>query len=73
MSKIKTAFFPSLLLPLAAAAWAQMEEVIVTGSQISGDDYSSIPAITLEKRVDFLALHPLRRSIDRISMSPVNC
>lgn len=29
-------------------------EIVVTGSRVSGDDYSGIPAITLEKRADFL-------------------
>jgi hypothetical protein len=35
-------------------AVAQVEEIVVTGSRISGDDYSGIPAITLDKRADFL-------------------
>jgi hypothetical protein len=38
----------------AAPAWAQMDEVVVTGSRISGDDYSSIPAVVLQRRADFL-------------------
>ena len=29
-------------------------EIVVTGSRVSGDDYSGIPAITLDKRADFL-------------------
>jgi hypothetical protein len=33
---------------------AQLEEVVVTGARVSGDDYSRIPAIVLERRADFL-------------------
>lgn len=39
---------------VAAPAQAQLEEVVVTGQRISGEDYSSIPAIVLERRADFL-------------------
>jgi hypothetical protein len=35
-------------------AWAQVEEIVVTGSRISGDDYSKIPAIVLQQRADFI-------------------
>lgn len=44
------------LLACAAAstAMAQMEEVVVTGQRISGDDYLRMPAIVLERRADFL-------------------
>jgi hypothetical protein len=49
---------PSLALILAAVlcapAWSQLEEVVVTGSRVSGDDYSRIPAIALQQRADFL-------------------
>jgi hypothetical protein len=38
----------------ASPAWAQLEEVVVTGSRINGDDYSRIPAVVLERRADFL-------------------
>jgi hypothetical protein len=46
----------ALILPLVATApaWAQLEEVVVTGERISGEDYSSIPAIVLQRRADFL-------------------
>ena len=37
-----------------ASALAQVEEVVVTGARVSGDDYSRIPAIVLERRADFL-------------------
>lgn len=37
-----------------APAWAQLEEVVVTGQRISGEDYSSIPAVVLTRRADFL-------------------
>lgn len=33
---------------------AQSGEIVVTGSRISGEDYLRIPAITIEKRADFL-------------------
>ena len=41
----------------AVPAWGQMDEmdeVVVTGARISGDDYSGIPAIVLRRRADFL-------------------
>lgn len=40
----------------ASLAWpqGQLGEIVVTGSRVSGDDYSGIPAITLERRADFL-------------------
>ena len=38
----------------AAPALAQMEEVVVSGARVSGDDYSRIPAVVLERRADFL-------------------
>jgi hypothetical protein len=38
----------------ASPAMAQLEEVVVTGARVSGDDYSRIPAIVLERRADFL-------------------
>ena len=38
----------------AMPAWGQFEEVVVTGSRISGDDYSGIPAVVLQRRADFL-------------------
>lgn len=38
----------------AAPALAQMEEIVVTGARVSGDDYSRIPAVVLERRADFL-------------------
>jgi hypothetical protein len=39
-----------------SSAWpqGQLGEIVVTGSRVSGDDYSGIPAITLERRADFL-------------------
>jgi hypothetical protein len=43
-----------LLLALVNLACAQMEEVVVTGSRINGDDYSRMPAITVTKQADFL-------------------
>jgi hypothetical protein len=47
-------FLLTIALAAGAPAWAQMEEVVVTGSRISGDDYSGIPAVVLQRRADFL-------------------
>lgn len=41
-------------LTLASVAWAQLNEVVVTANRVSGDDYSRIPAIAIERRADFL-------------------
>lgn len=38
-----------------ASAQGSLGEVVVTGSRVMGDDYSSIPAVSIEKRADFLA------------------
>lgn len=40
----------------APVAWpqGQLREIVVTSSRVSGEDYSGIPAITLERRADFL-------------------
>lgn len=37
-------------------AWAQdeMQEVVVTGERISGEEYSGMPAVVLTRRADFL-------------------
>ena len=37
-----------------ATSQNNLGEIVVTGSRVSGDDYSGIPAITLDKRADFL-------------------
>lgn len=37
-----------------ASAQGSLGEVVVTGSRVMSDDYSSIPAISIEKRADFL-------------------
>ncbi|HEX6637248.1 MAG TPA: hypothetical protein VF033_06290 [Steroidobacteraceae bacterium] len=42
------------LFTLTARAQEGLDEVVVTGQRISGDDYSGIPAIVLERRADFL-------------------
>lgn len=39
---------------LTAHGQEAIDEVVVTGERISGDDYSGIPAIVLERRADFL-------------------
>jgi hypothetical protein len=43
-----------VVLAPAAPAWAQLEEVVVTGARINGDDYSRMPAVVLQHRADFL-------------------
>lgn len=43
-----------LLAAFAAPAFAQLDEVVVTGQRISGEDYSGIPAVVLIRRADFL-------------------
>lgn len=40
--------------PTVASTQESLGEVVVTGSRIRGDDYSSIPAVSIEKRADFL-------------------
>jgi len=47
-------FALTLALAIGAPSWAQVDEVVVTGSRISGDDYSAIPAVVLQRRADFL-------------------
>jgi hypothetical protein len=49
-----TAFALTLALVTGAPALAQVDEVVVTGARISGDDYSAIPAVVLQRRADFL-------------------
>jgi hypothetical protein len=44
----------TLALIAAVPAWAQVDEVVVTGSRISGDEYSGIPTVVLQRRADFL-------------------
>lgn len=43
----------TLLIALPVRA-AELDEIVVTGSRISGDDYSEIPTVTVDKRADFL-------------------
>ena len=54
MQNLRAALVLILALVTGAPAWAQIEEVVVTGSRISGEDYSSIPAVVLQRRADFL-------------------
>ncbi len=54
MTHSRTVLVLVLALVTGAPAWAQVEEVVVTGSRISGDDYSAIPAVVLHRRADFL-------------------
>jgi hypothetical protein len=35
---------------------SQLEAIVVTGTRISSDDYSGTPAVTIERRADFLVL-----------------
>jgi hypothetical protein len=50
----KHAFVALLLQVFAAPVFAQLDEVVVTGERISGEDYSGIPAVVLIRRADFL-------------------
>jgi hypothetical protein len=54
MSRSRIALALTLAFFAGAPAWAQLEEVVVTGARISGDDYSGIPAVVLRRRGDFL-------------------
>jgi hypothetical protein len=54
MPRSSTTLALTLALVAGAPAWGQVEEVVVTGSRISGDDYSGIPAVVLQRRGDFL-------------------
>jgi hypothetical protein len=38
----------------AAAVLAQVTEVVITGTRVSSDEYSRMPAVVLERRADFL-------------------
>jgi hypothetical protein len=39
----------------SASSWGQaLEEIVVTGSRVGGDDYSRIPAIVIQRRADFI-------------------
>lgn len=42
------------LLPLPVLSQGSLDEVVVTGQRISGDEYSGIPAVVLLRRADFL-------------------
>jgi hypothetical protein len=43
-----------LVTVICSPAWSQLEEIVVTGSRVSGDEYTKIPAIVLQQRADFL-------------------
>ena len=54
MRNSNAALFLIVAVVAGAPAWAQVDEVVVTGARISGEDYSSIPAVVLQRRADFL-------------------
>jgi hypothetical protein len=54
MRYLSTTLALTLSCIAAAPASAQVDEVVVTGARISGDDYSAIPAVVLQRRADFL-------------------
>lgn len=54
MRHLSTALALTLACIVAAPASAQVDEVVVTGTRISGDAYSAIPAVVLQRRADFL-------------------
>ena len=53
-SRLIKAFIIACACVCSAPTWAQLDEIVVTGARVSGDDYSRIPAIVLERRADFL-------------------
>jgi hypothetical protein len=55
MSRRYLALALTLALVTGTPSWAQVDEVVVTGLRISGEDYSSMPAVVLQRRADFLA------------------
>jgi hypothetical protein len=46
--------FTAAILVSAPSLGQLVQEVVVTGSRISGDDYSRIPAVVVQRRADFL-------------------
>lgn len=54
MRSFVAVFLLSTAFPSIALAQESLGEVVVTGSRIRGDDYSSIPAVSIERRADFL-------------------
>lgn len=54
MPRLRIALALTLAFVTGTSAWAQVDEVVVTGARISGDDYSGIPAVVLQRRGDFL-------------------
>jgi hypothetical protein len=46
--------FAAAILASAPSLGQLVQEVVVTGSRISGDDYSRIPAVVVQRRADFL-------------------
>lgn len=55
MRRYRIALALVLACSACAPTWAQtVDEVVVTGSRISGEDYYGIPAVVLERRADFL-------------------
>ncbi|HET9216922.1 MAG TPA: hypothetical protein VFR18_08085 [Terriglobia bacterium] len=54
MPRSRIALALTLAFVTGTSAWAQVDEVVVTGARISGDDYSGIPAVVLQRRGDFL-------------------
>lgn len=54
MSHSRIVLASIVALVAAAPAWTQVDEVVVTGARISGDDYSGIPSVVLQRRADFL-------------------
>jgi hypothetical protein len=54
MRNVRITFAAAISCGFAASAWAQLQEIVVTGSRVGGEDYSGIPAVVLERRADFL-------------------
>lgn len=54
MKKLAIALVVALCAAGTAAAQENLGEIVVTGSRVAADDYFGMPAISIEKRADFL-------------------
>jgi len=54
MRNLIVALVIAVAVAASASAQGSLDEVVVTGSRVRGDDYSTIPAVSIQKRADFL-------------------
>jgi len=54
MNKYAIGLLSTLCLAVGAGAQENLGEIVVTGSRVLSDDYYGMPAISIEKRADFL-------------------